>query len=414
MGHAKGIEQPLSLRGIILGANNTLYVVAAIDFCYLAGRAQRRLEEALARGAGISVEQVALQSNHVHAAPLIDEESHAILAEFGYSVHNEAYFRQVLNHAENAVANAITQQGTTIGGISFIQHPVSEFASTRRVLDADGNCHVRFSICDDQAIRNAPEGKIDPLLRQIVFFDSQSSPVAALSFYASHPQVSDRRLLISGDTIGLATDLFERTYPGVFPIYFTGAAGDVTAGKYTTTNLDRNRLVFGVRLFDGMDGAFRRANPQPLTHVGWTTVRFDVPLSEIPQPPNHFEDILRVKVPNPAESGLFHHYLASMKLYRLRQALNVYPSRISRLCLGDIQVLFLPSEMIVDYQFYANSKLGRKSAVAAYADGFLKYVATDECFDQGGYEVRSQWTEVCRGIEPVIKNAIDRIAQAKI
>ena len=46
---------------------------------------------------------------------------------------------------------------------------------------------------------------------------------------------------------------------------------------------------------------------------------------------------------------------------------------------------------------------------AAYGDCFLNYVATDEVFDQGGYEVDLKWTEVKPGCGALIKRAIDRI-----
>ena len=41
----------------------------------------------------------------------------------------------------------------------------------------------------------------------------------------------------------------------------------------------------------------------------------------------------------------------------------------------------------------------------------MNYVATDEAFDQGGYEVRPKWTEVAPGCEGLIKKAIHEILQ---
>src|SRR5262245_25530424 len=70
-----GLEQPLSLRGLVFTEGDKRYVLAAVEFCYLCGRSQRRLEEALAAGAKTTRDRVGLQSVHTHDAPLVDEEA---------------------------------------------------------------------------------------------------------------------------------------------------------------------------------------------------------------------------------------------------------------------------------------------------------------------------------------------------
>ncbi len=58
-------------------------------------------------------------------------------------------------------------------------------ASNRRMLDSNGKVVItRYTACRDEAIRNLPEGVIDPWLRVLTFFNG-SQAVARLSFYAS-------------------------------------------------------------------------------------------------------------------------------------------------------------------------------------------------------------------------------------
>jgi hypothetical protein len=400
-----GVETPLYLRGLIISTNGTRYVLACVDFCYLSGKSQRRFEEAIAAGAGVPTSQITLHSTHVHCAPLIDEELHAIIERYAPEVrfHDETYFLSVLDKSREAIRAVLAGPATPIGAVGYSNHPVHQFASTRRVIDDNNKCHTRFSVCADMAVRDKPEGFIDPLLDQIVFYDRDRHPVACMSSYACHPQVSAGRRLVSSETVGIALDLFEKTNPGVFPIYFTGCAGDVTAGKYTTANLDRNRLVFGVRLYDAVQAAFDKSRPKTLTTFGWADNTFDLPLREIDESEEQLIAIIR----DPSVSPLY-KYPPAMKLGQIGSDPATYPFRMTRVRLGHVSALFLPAELCVDYQIFAKQSCKGPLVVAAYGDSHLVYLATDEAFDQGGYEVNPDWTRVDKGIEPIIKSQITR------
>ena len=399
-----GIETPLYLRGLILSANGTRYVLAAIDYCVLRGRSQDRFVQALAEAAGVEPEHATLHSTHVHDAPLIDEETHALIEGQTPPLHNEKFFEVVLRNSRAAIESTLKTIGAPVGGVAFTRHRVEKFASARRVLDEKGHCLTRWSVCLDDELRAAPEGRIDPMLDQVVLHGEGNEPLVCLSFYASHPQVADRRRLVSSDCVGVALELFERTNPGVFPIYFTGCAGDVTAGKYTSSNRDRNRLDFGLRLFDAMQSAFLKAAPRPLEKVGWRDRVKNVPLRAIPESESHFASAI-----DDREVPLPEKYTAALKLHRLRANIDTYPFRISRLDLNDIKILFLPAEMMVDYQLYAKSQAGCPLAIAAYGGSSLIYVPTDEMYSQGGYEVDPRVSEIAPGSEALVKRAIDLV-----
>jgi hypothetical protein len=401
------VESPLFLRGLVIVEGAQRYVLANIDFCYLCGRSQQRFVEALAAGAEVPVAHAVLHSNHVHDAPLIDEEAASLLTAEFPNLHNEAYFSDILSRTQRAVVEALKGPGLVAASIAFTQHPVLEFASNRRVFDENGVCQTRWSVCQEEEIRNAPEGRIDPMLDQIIFYDELGTAKVCLHFYASHPQVSDGRRLISSDTVGGALGLFEEENPGIHSIYFSGCAGDITAGKYTTTDRENNQKVFSERLFQGMQGAFESApTKQPLQSIGWADFSFDLPLRPITESESDFlSQIQDVALPRSSK------YLAAMKLFRVQHQIQSYPFRASCLRLNGYNVLFLPSELVIQYQFYAKSRSVEKVAVAAYGDSFLKYVAHDAAFAEGGYEVDPRWSEVEKGIESPICAAIDTVLE---
>ena len=57
-------------------------------------------------------------------------------------------------------------------------------------------------------------------------------PILAMHAYATHPMSHYGQGGVSWDFVGIARDLQQREFPGVFQIYVSGCSGDVTAGRY--------------------------------------------------------------------------------------------------------------------------------------------------------------------------------------
>jgi hypothetical protein len=402
-----GVETALELRGVLLEAGTERCALVVVDYCYLCGRSHRRLVEAVAKAADLPAERVSVHANHVHDAPLINEEAHAAFADSIPEIHNENYFVVVLEGVGRAIGMARRDQATPIDRVSFNSAPVYQFASSRRVLDADNRCAVRWSVLwrpEDMHLKEAPEGRIDPMLDQVNFYDAGGVARISLNFYASHPQVSSGRLLWSSDTIGVARELFESRNSGTFALNFDGCGGDVTGGKYTTLNRQRNRLVFGLRLYDAMQAALDSRTIEPVQCVGWIRHSFEMPLCRETHDARHFERIVRDD-----SLDLGRRYLAAAKLVKLHNEWTTYPFALSRLMLNDFSILFMPAELCIEYQLFAKRKARSRLTAAAYGDCYLNYIATDEAFEQGGYEVDPDWTEVRPGCEGQIKKAIEAI-----
>ncbi|MCE9589508.1 MAG: hypothetical protein K8S99_03175 [Planctomycetes bacterium] len=400
-----GVEQPIDLRGVVLTHNGVRHVLASLDFCYVCGRSNDRLIRAVADGAGTDVSRVVVPSNHLHDVPLIDEEPHAIVAELSpLNVHNESWWAALLGRVTAVLRETLASPGRAVTHVGISWAAVTDFASIRRVIDVNNRAHTRYSKCMDPTLKAAPDGPIDPLLRQVTLYCGEKNPAVCLHSYASHPQVSDGRRLVSGDTVGVARDLFAHSFPDVLEVYFSGCAGDVTAGKYTTARPQRDRLNFGVRLADAMHAAHLAAAPQPLRSLSWSDHTVTLPLAAVaPTEADLLRDLRDPAVPHNVK------YLRAMKLDRLRRRLNEYPYRLTALRLNDIALLFLPAEPLIEYQHFTHARYGARLMVSGYGDSFLKYVATDHCFAQGGYEVDPWWTEIKPGAEAMIKAGIVRV-----
>jgi len=87
------------------------------------------------------------------------------------------------------------------------------------------------------------------------------------------------------------------------------------------------------------------------------------------------------------------------------------PIELSMLAIGDLRILHLPGEPMVEFQLFAQRSASRKFvAVAGYGDGGTRYLCTKESFDQGGCEPSA--SAVTPEGEAVLKSAIGRLLGA--
>jgi hypothetical protein len=84
------------------------------------------------------------------------------------------------------------------------------------------------------------------------------------------------------------------------------------------------------------------------------------------------------------------------------------PIIVSSLQLGDVHILHLPGEPMVEFQFFAQqAKSHDFVAVAGYGDCGPAYICTDKAITEGGYEPSA--TNVGPGTEALLKNAIQAL-----
>src|SRR5262249_17533484 len=147
-------------------------------------------------------------------------------------------------------------------------------ASNRRVLGPDGKVkYVRYSATNDAEIRAAPEGTIDPTLRALAFYqEGRTAPLARFYYYTTHPMSYYGDGRVTSDSVGWARKKRDEAEPDTMHIYFTGCAGNITAGKYNDGSHD-NRPVLTSRIHDGMVKAEAEADRSvlPLQSLRWIT-----------------------------------------------------------------------------------------------------------------------------------------------
>ena len=358
----------LRAKGMVLLGAGQPVVLVAVDWIGIANESQDEFKRALAGAAGTIPSRVAVHSLHQHDAPRGDIQSDFVVT--------------VLHKLEMALAKSLnnTQPVTHVG---MGEAEVFKVASNRRPLGADGKViGVRYTACTDSALRALPEGTVDPMVSEISFWNEEK-PVAVLSFYATHPQSYYQTGIPNPDYPGIARFTRQLAVPEAMHIHFTGAGGNIGAGKYNDGSHEM-RGILASRLTDGMKRAWESTRREPIRarDIKWTTE----PVALIPDSAK-------------SNNSIF------WQRYKAGKTID-----IECLSLGEARILFMPGELFVEYQLAAKEmRPDLFVTMAAYGDGGPGYIPTAAAFTQGGYE--SSVTRMVPEDEEILMKAMNKLLE---
>jgi hypothetical protein len=401
----KGVEHPLSCRGVVLFGEGSPVVLCAVDWIGIGNDGQTEFRRALAAAANTIPERVAVHTLHQHDAPSCDFSTDRLLAEYGINreIYDAAFARDVIARASVAARIAATR-ARPITHLGLGRAEVEKVASNRRILGPDGKVrHVRWTACKDPEVRAMPVGTIDPELRMIGFWDG-AEPVAALTYYATHPQSYYRTGLANPDVPGIARDKRQEATK-VPHIHFNGAGGNIGAGKWNDGSRD-NRQVLADRVATGMAKAWAATEKTPITaaDLAWESLPVALP------PAAHLDEARLQAAVNDGSRTMRERAEAAGELVWLRRCHAGDKIDVACLHLGKARVLHLPGELFVEYQLAAQKfRPDLFVAMAAYGDYAPGYIGTEVAYPQGGYETGPQASLVAPQVERVLMGAIKRL-----
>jgi hypothetical protein len=402
----RAVDDPLRALGVILLGMGRPVVLCAVDWCGIRNEADAAWRRALADAAHTVPEHVAVQCVHPHNAPFADLKAERLLeAVPGAPLSLDLkFFDRVVRQTADA-ARASLAHTVPLTHLGFGQASVERVASNRRVLGPDGKVKfVRYSATKDPKIRDAPEGLIDPWLKTLSFWNG-AQPLAALHYYATHPMSYYGDGRVTSDFCGLARQKRQDEDPKVFQVYFTGCAGNVTAGKYNDGS-HANRPVLRDRVYEAMRAAWKTTRRQPLTGWEWRVEPVKFP-ARAERSFGAEESRKVLEDPKQAQARRGNAAFQLAWLARIDQ-----PIELTGLDLGKALVVHLPGEPFVEYQLKAQElRPDVFVCVAGYGDGGLGYIPTAKAYFQGGYEP----TVALAGpaSEEILDGALAKLLQAR-
>jgi len=429
----KQIREPLLAKGVVITGAGKPIVMVAVDWVTIDGRARDEWHALLAQAAGTTPDRVSVHHLHQHDAPrgdlfYFDERvKHGLPEARAAGVPDKRTFvRSVMENSATALTKAlrgakpVTHVGVgkanaerlganrrlmgANGRVSMHrqstytnEYPADVAARIKVDADADGH---RLSIFHPEEAKAAPEGLTDPAVRVISFWNGNRA-VAALTYYASHPQVSFGKGIPTTDFPGLAREQRQKE-TGVFQVYFTGAGGNITLGKYNDGS-DRARAEFADRLRDAMSRAWTATTRSPLTpaDVEWRTTDISLPAKY-----GAFKDEARAVAADTKRPNA--ERIAAISKYTRAQALEE-GTTLAVLRLGNAYSVHIPGESFVEYQLGAQAiRPNDFVAMAAYAEG-LGYIGHERAYGEGGYEITVSQTTLTA--EKVMMDGLRKLLQ---
>jgi hypothetical protein len=390
------VEHPLLAKGVVIQEGDTRYVLCVIDWCVLSGGAHSLLRQTMAAAAATDPANSAIQCVHVHTAPIIDTDAKRLLAKAGNppAYYDPAFLDKVAVDLADAVQNAL-ERLEPWDRIGISQAKVDRVASHRRIM-VDGKIRWRGSSGGrNPALAELPEGTIDPFVKTITFARGEK-PIVRLHYYATHPQSFYRDARASYDFVGMAREKLQQE-EGVFQIYFTGCGGDVAAGKYNNGTREARQRLYE-RLLAGMKASAEATEYRPVAPIVWRTV--DLVLPPKNEPGYNAEKFRRDLLDQEKDPAKRIWAARRVAFYE-----RVEPIAISSLQMGDVYMLHLPGEPMLEFQLFAQrQRPDAFVAVAGYGDGCTSYICTAQSFKEGAYEPGA--AAVGPGSENIVKAAI--------
>ncbi|MBN1590012.1 MAG: hypothetical protein JW888_10890 [Pirellulales bacterium] len=396
----KSVEHPLAAKGIVLDDGSTRYVLCAIDWCIVSNHSYRRIRDKIAAAAGTDARHVCVQTVHQHTAPVIDADAAELLRKTKNPPKLLSTTAEFVDQIADRIAAAVKESLGRLEPFDTIgtgQAKVDRIASARRMPRGDGRVFPpRYSFTKDPKIRTLPEGQIDPFLRTITLAKGDK-PLVRLHYYAVHPQTWYRDGRASFDFVGLARQALEKK-EGVFQVYFTGCAGNVTVGKYNdATPASRDRFM--ERLQNAMEAAIAATKYVPAGKIQWRSVPLSLPIRD---DKGHAQAEFHALAANAKAKDQMRGLAARRIVYANR---SDQPIDVSTLRIGNVSIVHLPGEPFLEFQLYAQQlRPDEFVAVAGYGDGGPCYLCTEASYAEGGYE---PWAS---GVKPesetIIRNVI--------
>lgn len=405
----KGVQSPLSCRGIVLLGAEKPIVLCAVDWIGISNDGQTVFREALANAAKTDTLHVAVHTLHQHDAPRCDFSAEQLLKEHGLegAGFDPRFARDVVRRTAIAMKTAV-EKAQPVTHLGLGEGVIEKVASNRRILGEDGKVkYVRYTATRDPKIRAFPAGTIDPKLKLISFWNGEK-PIAVLTYYATHPQSYYRTGLANPDFPGLARNARQKE-TGVPHVHFNGAGGNIGAGKWNDGSKE-NRQILADRVAAGMKKAWENTEKTPLSAEGvsWKVVPVLLPAAE------HLDESqLKKAIANPDEKTATRYY-AAKHLAWLKRCHENDPIPVSCLALGNARVLHMPGELFVEYQLAAQKlRSDLFVAMAAYGDYAPGYIGTEIAYGQGGYETSPRASKVAPNVEAVLMDAMEKLLKPK-
>lgn len=209
--------------------------------------------------------------------------------------------------------------------------------------------------------------------------DGERRLVAVVFGYACHATVLDFYQW-SGDYPGFAQAALEESHPSATALFWAGCGGDQNPVPRREPELCRQH---GQKLAEAVERVLAGVM-RPVEGKLTTTYReIELPFARLP---SREELQQQVGLANKYEAARAAALLAEIDAGRPLKPTYPYPVQVWRLG-GDVRLIALGGEVVVDYALRLKAELGRETTwIAGYTNDVMAYIPSRRVLTEGGYE----------------------------
>jgi len=387
---ATGVKDPLWVRALALGDGERRALVLAFDLIGLGPAQAAAIRREVAAGQGLPEAAIHLACSHTHTGP-------CTLGLLGIEPA-PGYLRRM-------VATAVATAGEALGALAPHRAAVGVgtcpgIAFNRRFVMREGPVRTNPGLGNPDIVR--PAGPVDEQVVALLLEGEQRDLV--LANFALHLDTVGGTEA-SADYPYFAGLTLAAGWPRpVEMVFVNGAFGDINHLDVTAPRPAATAAI---------GEALGRALLETLGRRRELGAALGCAAREIALPRRRLsaEQVAwaeRTAREAPAGSSEMEHVYAREQLL-LAALPPTVETRVSALRLGEgLRYVFLPGECFVELGLAVKAALGPGTVAVANANGYIGYVATEQAYAEGGYEVRpARSSQMAPGAgEQLVKEAV--------
>jgi neutral ceramidase len=379
---SEDILDPLYAKALVLDDGQEEIAIVSADLLWVPLKATAEIRRKVKERTGIPQENIMICGTHTHFAPKIDRIAKD-WPDSPASEIDESYVQVLKNKIVDSIF--LAHKNIKEVKVGAAKGQMTEIVYNRRTRKPDGTVAMTFNL--PPASPDLTFGPIDPELCVLRVEDAEGAMLAAVVNYACHPVSGDQNrekfYYISADYPGYTAQVVEQAEGGNC-IFLLGTAGNINPVRLNRTH---PRMQTGKALGGA---ALRRLQFVPTSD--------EVTLSGLKRPVT-----LPIKKDLPPE-----------RLLSIGKDKSTQNTEIQVLRIGDIYILGLPGEVLVEVGLEIKSRAGIENLfVVSLANDAVGYVCPRAAYKEGGYEPGAGTNLAPGAGEIVIEQALDILAQIK-
>jgi len=371
-----GVYRDLYVRVVVLSHRTQQIALVLCDLLGISGELVNKIRQSVHESIGLPAEAIQIACTHSHSTP----------DTIGSGYEDPEYLQALVKTIAKAICDAAANKQSARMGWGRV--PIRGLASSRRIKMTDGKVFTtRYGVPSTWRVNPeliASKGQIDPDLTVIRIESLDGEFLAAISNFGCHASVALMSPNISGDFPGEAMAALERALGEPAVVLCTnGAAGDVDPtldmpfwGPRDDAMARHLGRLFAAQVLECLE----RTEVQDKTVVGARQELVDLNVR-----PDWLR-LLEVEQERMRQEFAGGWSLSTVTTQIIQE--KVIHTEVQALRLNDLILVGFPGEVFSDIGLKLKAETpNRALAVVELANDNVGYIATQEAFSEGGYEV---------------------------